>query len=60
MLDLLREKKEALGWTLGDIRGISPTTMEHRILLKDNTKPYHNRQRKLNPTLQEVVRKEIL
>jgi len=27
VLDLLRENREALGWTLGDIRGISPTIL---------------------------------
>ena len=34
--------------------------MQHRIYLEDNTKPYCDRQRRLNPTLQEVVRKEVL
>ena len=60
VLDLLRENQEALGWTLGDIRGISPTIVQHRIHLEDNAKPYRDRQRRLNPTLQEVVRKEVL
>jgi len=27
LLNLLRENKEALGWTLGDIKGISPTVV---------------------------------
>ena len=57
---LLRESKEALGWTLGDIKGISPSIVQHRIHLEDNAKPYRDRQRRLNPTLQEVVRKEVL
>ena len=33
--------------------------MQHRIHLEDNAKPYHDRQRRLNPALQEVVRKEV-
>ena len=57
---MLRKNKEALGWTLGDIHGISPTIVQHRIHLEDNPKPYRDRQRILNPTLQEVVKKEIL
>ena len=60
VLDLLRENQEALGRTFGDIRGISPTIVQHRIHLEDNAKPYRDRQRRLNLTLQEVVRKEVL
>jgi len=39
---LLRENKEALGWTLKDIKGISPSIAQYRIHLEDNAKPYHN------------------
>ena len=31
VLDLFRENKEVLRWTLGNIRGISPTIKQHRI-----------------------------
>ena len=34
--------------------------MQHRIHLEENAKPCQDRQRQLNPTLQEVVRKEVL
>jgi len=47
----LREHKEAIGWTLGDIKCISPSIVKHRILLEDNAKPYQDRQRRLDPTL---------
>jgi len=60
MLNLLRENKEALGWTLGDIKGISPVIVQHRIHLEDGARPYLDHQRRLNPILQEVVRKEVL
>ena len=49
-----------MGWTLGDIKGISPSIVQHRIHLEDNAKTYHDRQRRLNPTLQEIVKKEVL
>ena len=42
LIALLRENKEALGWTLGDIKGISPSIVQHRIHLEDNAKPYHD------------------
>ncbi|KAM1168276.1 hypothetical protein ACFX19_030733 [Malus domestica] len=39
LVNVLREYKTAIGWTLGGIGGISPTTCMHRILLKEGTKP---------------------
>jgi len=57
---LPRENKEALGWTLWNIKGICPSIVQYRIHLEDNTKPYCDRQRRMNPTLSEVVRKEVL
>jgi len=40
LIALLRENKEAMGWTLGDIKGISPSIVQHRIHLEDNAKLY--------------------
>jgi len=45
---------------LKDIIGICPIILQQMIHLEDNAEPYRDRQRMLNPTLQEVVRKEIL
>jgi len=39
LIALLRENKEALYWTLGDIKGISSSIMQHIIHLEDNAKP---------------------
>ncbi|KAK4381604.1 hypothetical protein Sango_2951100 [Sesamum angolense] len=60
LVTLLREHRTAIGWTLVDIKGISPAMCMHRIYLEDNTKPSREPQRRLNPTLKEVVMKEIL
>ena len=43
-----------------DIKGISPSFCMHRILLEDNAKPSRDTQRRLNPPMMEVVKKEIL
>jgi len=40
LLDLLRENKGALEWTLGNIKGISLVVLQHRIDLEDGTRPY--------------------
>ncbi|KAG9442239.1 hypothetical protein H6P81_018093 [Aristolochia fimbriata] len=39
---------------------ISPTTCMHKILMEDSFKPTIQPQRRLNPTLQEVVKKEVV
>ncbi|CAL8997671.1 unnamed protein product, partial [Prunus brigantina] len=60
LLRVLREHKTALGWTIADIKGISPSKCMHRILLEDNAKPNRDAQRRLNPHMKEVVRTEVL
>jgi hypothetical protein len=35
----LREHKEAIGWTIEDIKGISPSVVMHKIHLEEDTKP---------------------
>lgn len=52
--------KEAIGWTLADIKGISPTDCMHHILLEEEAVPVRDPQRRLNPAMKEVVMKEIL
>ncbi|XP_038679454.1 uncharacterized protein LOC119980732 [Tripterygium wilfordii] len=60
LLRVLREYKSAIGWTIADIRGISPSVCMHRILMEDGTKATREGQRRLNPNMKEVVRSEIL
>ncbi|KAL4282496.1 hypothetical protein GQ457_16G018920 [Hibiscus cannabinus] len=60
LIAALRQHKEALGWTIADIKGISPTICMHKILLDDNHKPTIDAQRRLNQAMKDVVRKEIL
>ncbi|XP_062080901.1 uncharacterized protein LOC133785699 [Humulus lupulus] len=38
LLRVLRAHKIAIGWTLTDIRGISPSTVMHRILMEDDAR----------------------
>ena len=59
LLRLLRKYKEAIGWTLSDINGISPSFCMHRILMENDHKPSVEHQRRFNPTMKEVIRKEV-
>ncbi|XP_057742537.1 uncharacterized protein LOC130960974 [Arachis stenosperma] len=60
LIIVLRSHKIALGWTIGDLKGISPTKYMHKILLEDDAKPVVQPQRRLNPTMKEVVQKEVM
>ena len=60
LLRVLRDHKQALGWSLTYLKGIRPSMCMHRILLEDGHKPSVEAQRRLNPTMKEVVRKEVL
>ncbi|CAN6554879.1 unnamed protein product [Malus baccata var. baccata] len=60
LVRVLKEFKSALGWTLADIKGISPTTCMHHIFLEEGAKPTREAQRRLNLPMMEVVKKEII
>ncbi|KAM2449536.1 hypothetical protein PS1_019631 [Malus domestica] len=53
LIRVLKEHKTAIGWTLADIKGISPTTCMHRIFLEEGAKPTREAQRRLNPPMME-------
>ncbi|CAN6725360.1 unnamed protein product [Malus baccata var. baccata] len=60
LVRVLKEFKSALGWTLADIKGISPTMCMHHIFLEEGAKPTREAQRRINPQMMEVVKKEII
>ena len=57
LLEILRKYKEAIAWSIEDMKGISPSICMHKILLEDNAKTSIEHQRRLNPVMKEVVRK---
>ncbi|KAK8535928.1 hypothetical protein V6N12_012592 [Hibiscus sabdariffa] len=57
---VLQQHRQALGWYIADIKGISPPICMHKILLEENHKPTVDAQRRLNQAMKDVVRKEIL
>ncbi|XP_060961611.1 uncharacterized protein LOC133031876 [Cannabis sativa] len=60
MLRVLRAHNKAIAWILGDVKGINPSTVMHRILMEENAKPTIDAQRRLNPPMKEVVKKEVV
>src|SRR6266511_3554336 len=60
LLKVQRKHRVASGYTLEDLKGISPTLCQHKINMETDAKPVVGHQHMLNPKLQEVVRAEIL
>ena len=60
LLEILRKYKEAIAWSIEDLKGIIPSICMHKILLNDIVKTSIEHQRRLNPVMKEVVIKEVL
>jgi hypothetical protein len=60
LLCVLRDHKLALGWTTADIKSISPLICTHKIYLEDDCKTSREPQRRLNPTMKDVVKNEVI
>ncbi|RDX75992.1 hypothetical protein CR513_44075, partial [Mucuna pruriens] len=57
--DKLLQHKKAIGWKLSDLPGINPSICMHRILMEEAAKPIRQQQRRMNPTILDVVKKEV-
>ncbi|XP_070025028.1 uncharacterized protein [Nicotiana sylvestris] len=60
LVQVLQENKTAIGWTMADIKGISPAFCMHKILLEEGHKHSREHQRRLNQNMKEVVKKEVI
>ena len=54
------DNKEAIAWSVEDSKGINPSICMHKILMEDNGKTSIEHQRRLNPIMKKIVRKEVL
>ncbi|GJV31061.1 hypothetical protein Tco_1391461 [Tanacetum coccineum] len=60
LISILKNHKQAFTWKTIDIPGICPSFCKHKIQLLDDKKPVVQKQRRLNPNMQEVFKKEIM
>lgn len=60
LIRVLREHKRVIGWGIAIIQEISPSICMHKILMGEGYKPMVQPQRRLNPNLQEVEKKEVI
>nr|XP_025678800.1 uncharacterized protein LOC112778721 [Arachis hypogaea] len=59
LLEVLRQHKKSIGWSLADIVGIDPRMCMHRIFLQEGAWPVRQPERRVNPTILDVVKKEV-
>ncbi|GJZ09637.1 reverse transcriptase domain-containing protein [Tanacetum coccineum] len=59
LINVLKNRKQAIAWKLFDIRGIDLEFCSHKILLEDDYEPSVQHQRRVNPKIHDVIKKEV-
>nr|GEW39244.1 DNA-directed DNA polymerase [Tanacetum cinerariifolium] len=59
LIKVLRSHKRAIAWKLSDIQGINPKFCTHKILMEEDYKPAVQHQRRVNPNIHDVIKKEV-
>nr|GEW41125.1 reverse transcriptase domain-containing protein [Tanacetum cinerariifolium] len=60
LIKVLKSYKRAITWKLSDVKGINPEFCTHKILMEDDFEPAIQPQRRVNPKIYEVIKKEVL
>jgi hypothetical protein len=60
LLNLLKKHKKVIGYSINDLKGLSPAFCTHRIPMEDQCKPIVDHQRRLTHAMREVVKKEVI
>ncbi|GKC31774.1 reverse transcriptase domain-containing protein [Tanacetum coccineum] len=60
LLKVLKSHKRAIAWKISNIKGIDPQFCTHKILMEDDSKPAIQHQRRVNPKIPEVIKKEVI
>nr|GFA42570.1 reverse transcriptase domain-containing protein [Tanacetum cinerariifolium] len=59
LINVLKTQKKAIAWKLTDIKGIDPEFCSHKILLEEDYSPKVQSQRRVNPKIYDVIKKEV-
>nr|GFC76592.1 reverse transcriptase domain-containing protein [Tanacetum cinerariifolium] len=59
LINILKTQKKAIAWKLTDIKGIDPEFCSHKILLEEDYSPKVQSQRRVNPKIHDVNKKEV-
>nr|GEU60172.1 reverse transcriptase domain-containing protein [Tanacetum cinerariifolium] len=58
LLKVLKSNKRAISWKITDIKIIYPCFCTHKIFMEEDYKPAVQSQRRVNPKIHEVIKKE--
>jgi len=56
---MLRENFDAFDWNYKEIKGVHPLVCTHHIYIKEGCNPVCQPQRRMNPTLKDIVKEEL-
>ncbi|GJR53368.1 hypothetical protein Tco_1403889 [Tanacetum coccineum] len=59
LIEVLKSHKRAIAWKLSDIKGINPEFCTHKILIEEDYEPTVQHQRRVNPKIHDVIKKEV-
>nr|GEW71669.1 reverse transcriptase domain-containing protein [Tanacetum cinerariifolium] len=59
LIKVLKSHKRAIAWKLSDIQGINLEFCTHKILIEEDYKPAVQHQRRVNPKIYDVIKKEV-
>nr|GEW00932.1 reverse transcriptase domain-containing protein [Tanacetum cinerariifolium] len=57
---VLKSHKRAIAWKLSVIKGINPEFCTHKNLMEDDFEPAVQHQRRVNPKIYDIIKKEVL
>nr|GEW41519.1 reverse transcriptase domain-containing protein [Tanacetum cinerariifolium] len=59
LIKVLKSHKRAIAWKLSDIQGINLEVCTHKILMEEDYKPAVQHQRRVNPKIHDIIKKEV-
>ncbi|GJV39004.1 reverse transcriptase domain-containing protein [Tanacetum coccineum] len=59
LIKVLKSQKQAIAWKLSDIKGINLEFCSHKILIEEDYEPAVQHQRRVNPNIHDVIKKEV-
>jgi hypothetical protein len=60
LLILLKKLRKVIGYSINDLKRLSPAFCTHRIPMEDQFKPVVDHQRRLTHAMREVVKKDVI
>nr|GEW30953.1 DNA-directed DNA polymerase [Tanacetum cinerariifolium] len=60
LIKVLKSHKWAIAWKISNIKGIDLRFCTHKILMEEDYKPAFQSQRRVNPKIHDVIKKEVI